>query len=80
MQPRNKFILAAALIIGSVGFLMASGIKDTGVYFVMPSELAEKIVADPSLHNVGVRMGGRAVTGSITRDVASQTITFEITE
>ncbi len=80
MQPRNKFILAAALIIGSVGFLMASGIKDTGVYFVMPSELAEKIVADPSLHNVGVRMGGRAVTGSITRDVASQTITFEITD
>lgn len=80
MRARSKFILGAGLITVSVGYLMASGIKDTGVYFVTPSELAEKVAADPSIHDVGVRMGARVVTGSISRDVASQTITFEVTD
>jgi cytochrome c-type biogenesis protein CcmE len=80
MRARSKFILGAGLITVSVGYLMASGIKDTGVYFVTPSELAEKVTADPSIHDVGVRMGARVVTGSISRDVASQTITFEVTD
>lgn len=80
MRARSKFILGAGLITVSVGYLMASGIKDTGVYFVTPSELAQKVAADPSIHDVGVRMGARVVTGSIARDVASQTITFEVTD
>ncbi len=80
MRARTKFVLTALIIVGSIGFLMASGIKDTGVYFVTPSELAEKVSADPSIHSIGVRMGGRAVTGSINRDIASQTITFDITD
>jgi cytochrome c-type biogenesis protein CcmE len=80
IPARTKFIVGALLILGSVGYLMASGIKDTGVYFVTPAELAEKITADPSLHDVGVRMGATVVTGSIQRDVASQTITFEVTD
>ncbi|MEJ2238020.1 MAG: cytochrome c maturation protein CcmE [Gemmatimonadales bacterium] len=80
MRARSKFILGAGLITVSVGYLMASGIKDTGVYFVTPSELAEKVAADPSIHDVGVRMGARVVTGTISRDVASQTITFEVTD
>jgi cytochrome c-type biogenesis protein CcmE len=80
MRARTKFIMGAALITGSVGYLMASGIKDTGVYFVTPAELAEKVEADPSIYDVGIRMGARVVTGSITRDVASQTITFEVTD
>jgi cytochrome c-type biogenesis protein CcmE len=80
MRARSKFILGAGLISVSVGYLMASGVKDTGVYFVTPTELAEKVAADPSIHDVGVRMGARVVNGSISRDVASQTITFEVTD
>jgi len=80
MRARTKFLMGAVLITGSVGYLMASGIKDTGVYFVTPAELAEKVETDPSIHNVGVRMGARVVSGSITRDVASQTITFAVTD
>ncbi len=80
MRARAKFIVGALLISASVGFLMASGIKETGVYFVTPSELAAKVAADPSLHNVGVKMGARVVSGSIQRDVASQTVRFEVTD
>lgn len=80
MRARTKFIVGAVLISGTVGFLMTSGIKETGVYFLTPSELAAKVAVDPSLHNVGIKMGARVVHGSITRDVASQTITFEVTD
>jgi cytochrome c-type biogenesis protein CcmE len=80
MRARTKFILGAVLILGSVGYLMASGIKETGVYFVTPTELAYKVEQDPSIRDVGVKMGARVVTGSIQRDVASQTITFDVTD
>jgi len=80
MKARTKFVLGAAMVTVSVGYLMASGIKDTGVYFVTPTELASKVAEDPSFMDVGVRMGARVVTGTIQRDVASQTITFEVTD
>ncbi|MEE8191778.1 MAG: cytochrome c maturation protein CcmE [Gemmatimonadales bacterium] len=80
MKPRTKFIAGAILVAGTVGFLMTSGIKETGVYFLTPSELASKIEADPTFYNVGVKMGARVVHGTIERDVASQTITFEVTD
>ena len=80
MKARTRFFIGAALVVGSVGYLMATGIKDTGVYFLTPTELATRVSADPSFHNVGVKMGARVVTGSIQRDVASQTITFQATD
>ncbi len=80
MRASSRFAVGAVLITVSVGYLMTSGIKDTGVYFVTPAELAEKVQADASFRDVGVRMGARVVTGSIERDVASQTITFEVTD
>lgn len=80
MTPRTKFVTGAVLIAGAVVFLMASGIKETGVYFVTPSELAAKVAADPTLHDVGVKMGARVVPGTIQRDVGSRTITFEATD
>lgn len=80
MKPRTKFIIGAALVVTTVGFLMTSGIKETGVYFLTPSELAEKVEADPSFRDIGVKMGARVVHGTIERDVATQTINFEVTD
>lgn len=80
MRARSKFLFGAVLIGGTVGFLMTSGIKETGVYFLTPSELAQRISSDSTFHNVGVKMGARVVTGSIERDVATQTITFQVTD
>ena len=80
MKAQSKFLLGAVMIFASVGYLMATGIKDTGVYFLTPSELAERVEQDPSFRSVGVKMGARVVPGSIERDVATQTITFEATD
>lgn len=80
MQARNKFIAGAALITASVGYLMVSGVKDTGVYFLTPAELAQRVASDSTIHDVGVRMGARVVAGTIRRDVATQTVYFDVSD
>ena len=80
MKAQTKFVLGAVMIFASVGYLMATGIKDTGMYFLTPSELAARVNDDRSFHDVGIKMGARVVRGSIERNVETQTITFEITD
>ena len=80
MKARTRVLIGAGLVVGTVGYLMASGIKDTGVYFLTPTELAHRVSADPSFRDVGVKMGARVVHGTIRRDVASQTISFKVTD
>ena len=75
-----KFAIGALLIVGSVGYLMASGIKQTGQYFLTPSELSRKIAVDPSFYNVGMKVGAHVVRGTAAKDVASQTLSFQITD
>jgi cytochrome c-type biogenesis protein CcmE len=80
MNAGMKFAIGALLIVGSVGYLMASGIKETGQYFLTPSELSRKVSADPTFYDVGMKVGARVVPGTIQRDVASQTLRFQITD
>jgi cytochrome c-type biogenesis protein CcmE len=80
MNAGMKFAIGALLIVGSVGYLMASGIKETGQYFLTPSELSRKVSADPTFYDVGMKVGARVVPGTIQRDVATQTVRFSITD
>ncbi|HTR20956.1 MAG TPA: cytochrome c maturation protein CcmE [Gemmatimonadales bacterium] len=80
MNAGMKFALGAVLIVGSVGYLMASGIKQTGQYFFTPSELSQKVAGDPNFYDVGMKVGAHVVPGSVKKDVASQTLTFQITD
>ena len=80
MRAPTKVFLAGIVVIGSVGWLMASGIQETGVYFLTPTELARRVEADPSFRDVGIKMGANVVGGTIQRDVASQTIQFRVTD
>ncbi len=80
MSPRAKFLLGAGLVTLTVGFLMAEGIKDTGVYFLTPSELAVRVAGDSTMYDVGIRIGGNVAKGSVERHVASQTLKFEVTD
>ena len=80
MNAGMKFTLGAVLIVGAVGYLMATGVKQTGQYFLTPSELSQKLAADPTFYDVGMRVGARVVPGSVTRDVAHQTLAFRVTD
>jgi cytochrome c-type biogenesis protein CcmE len=80
MNARWKFVAAGALVLGTVGYLMASGIKETGVYYLTPTELSQKIQSDRSIYDVGMKIGAKVVRGSVQHDVASQTYTFRVTD
>ena len=80
MNAGMKFALGAVLIVGSVGYLMASGIKQTGQYFLTPGELSRKVATDPTFYDVGMKVGTHVVPGSVSREVATQTLRFRITD
>ena len=80
MSPRNKFLLGAGIIIASVVFLIASGVKETGVYFLTPTELFSKVEADPTFYDVGIKVGAKVVPGSIHRDDAARRIDFAVSD
>ncbi len=80
MTAGTKFALGAVLIVGSVGYLMASGIKQTGQYFLTPSELAQRVSGDPSFYDLGLKVGARVVRGTVAKDVATQTMSFQVTD
>lgn len=80
MKARNKFLIGGLLVLGPAGYLMASSIKDTGVYYLTPTELATKIAADSGFRNVGVKLGARVVPGSIQRDPGGRHYAFQVTD
>ena len=47
MRARNKFLIGGLLVLGPAGYLMASSIKETGVYYLTPTELTAKVDVDP---------------------------------
>jgi cytochrome c-type biogenesis protein CcmE len=80
MKPRAKFLIGGALIMGAAGYLMASSIKTTGVYYVTPQELAGKVASDPSIIGSGIKMGARVVPGSIQRDAGGREVSFQVSD
>ena len=80
MKARNKFLIGGLLVLGPVGYLMASSIRATGVYYFTPTELETKLAADPSFRSTGVKVGARVVKGSIQRDPGGREYAFRVTD
>jgi len=81
MQPGTKFLVVAGIIVAAVGYLIVAGVKQTGVYYFTPTELAERTAQDSSFYDMGVKVGGaNVVIGSVRRDVATQQVDFRITD
>ncbi len=80
MKPQLKFLLGAGVIIATLTFLVVTGVKETGVYFLTPTELAEKTLSDPTFYDVGIKVGAKVVPGSIRRDDAARRVDFSITD
>src|SRR5512141_2275352 len=80
MKPRTKFLIGGALVLGTAGYLMASSIKDTAVYYLTPGELSAKTVSDPTFYDTGVKVGARVVPGSIVREPGGRQVSFRISD
>ena len=80
MKPRSKFLLGGLVILGTAGYLMASSIRETAVYYLTPGELSAKTVADPTFFETGVKVGARVVPGSIKRAAGGRETSFAMTD
>lgn len=81
MKAGSRFLIGATIIVAAVAWLIVAGVRETGVYYLTPTELAQKAASDSSYFGLGVRVGGaKVVPGSVTRDMASQEIDFRISD
>jgi len=80
MNARAKFLVGAGLILSAGTYLAVTSIKETGVYYLTPSELSTRVTADPSLRDVGIKLGARVVPGSIQRAAGGREYAFHVTD
>ena len=80
MKAGHKFALGALVIVLAIATLIYTGVQQTGVYFLSPTELLARTSADPSFHEVGLKVGAKVVPGTIVRDSASQRIEFQVSD
>jgi cytochrome c-type biogenesis protein CcmE len=80
MKPSTKLALGAVAILGAVTVLMVEGVRQTGTYFLTPTQLVERTAADTTFHDVGLKVSAKVVKGSILRDPAQQRVDFSITD
>jgi cytochrome c-type biogenesis protein CcmE len=50
-----------------VSYLVWTGVSDTMIYYLTPTEMMAKVSEDPSFHQIGLKVSGRVVKGSYTQ-------------
>ena len=80
VRARTKFMIGGVLVLGTAGYLMASSIGETGMYYLTPGELTAKVQGDSTFYNTGVKMGARVVPGTIDRDPSGRAVKFAVTD
>ena len=80
MTAGHRFLIGAGIIVAAVALLIMQGVKETGVYFLTPTELAAKTTADPTFYDVGLKMGAKVVPGSIRRDDGNRQVDFQVSD
>ena len=78
MKPGTKFLIGALVIVAGVAGLIATGVSETGIYFLTPTQLVDRTRSDPTFHDVGLKVGAKVVPGSVRRE--ARTIDFRVTD
>lgn len=90
MKKNGRFMVGLVGVAAVISYLIWTGVSDTMVYYMTPVELMERVEADPSFHETGVKVGGQVVPGTYSRaegellhvftvhDLADPSITFVV--
>ena len=66
-MKNGRFLVGLVGVAAIVAYLMWTGISDSMVYYLTPVELLDRVEADPTFHDMGVKVSGRVVEGSWER-------------
>ena len=77
MGSRVRLILISLVVIGSVTYLILSGVKQTGLHYMTVTELAR---AQRPPEEGGFRLDGRVATGTVQYDQKTPHLMFQMTD
>jgi len=66
-MKNGRFYVGLAGVALVVSYLVWTGISDSMVYYLTPTELVAKVSEDPAFHSVGVKVSGKVVPGSYSQ-------------
>jgi len=90
MKKNPRFMVGLVGVAAVVTYLIWTGVSETMVYYLTPVELMERVEADPTFHDVGVKVSGQVVPGTYRRvdgellhvftvhDLVDETATFAV--
>ena len=77
MSSRIRLILISLAVIGSVGWLILSGVKQTGLHYMTVTELAR---SEQTPEEGGFRLDGRVALGTVRYDQKTPHLLFQMTD
>jgi cytochrome c-type biogenesis protein CcmE len=77
-MKNGRFFVGLVGVALVVTYLVWTGISDSMVYYLTPTELVAKAAEDPAFHRVGVKVSGKVVSGSYTRANEGLTHRFQV--
>ena len=78
MKKQRQFALFGAVLVGVVGYLLVTGMKDSAMYYYTPDELIAAVRQDPTKHELGFKVGGRVVPGTVRFDQRTLDLRFDV--
>jgi cytochrome c-type biogenesis protein CcmE len=80
VKKQSRFAAGAVVLVGIVGYLAVTGMKDSMMYYYTPDELAAKVTSDPTARELGAKVGGRVVPGSVKFDARTLDLRFTVVD
>jgi len=77
-MKNGRFFVGLTGVALVVTYLVWTGISDTMVYYLTPTELVAKVKEDPSFHDVGVKVSGQVVPGTYERGEGELVHLFQV--
>src|SRR6266849_10080537 len=77
MPKKLRFAIGAGLIIGAIGYLIVTAVRDTAEYYLTVNEVKSR---QAELSGQMLRVAGRVVPGTIQWDPSSLTLKFAIAQ
>jgi len=67
VKKNYRFFIGLAGVATVVTYLIWTGVSQTMMYYLTPTELLARVKDDPTFHQVGVKVSGRILPGSWER-------------
>lgn len=64
MRRDHRFFIGLTGVALVVGYLIWTGVSDTMLYYLTPTELLAKVEEDAAFHGVGLKVSGKVVPGT----------------